>query len=83
MSLCVVIVSTPFRPDLVHIYPKTLIEIAMVLSKNSCSFPSNSHVSATLSILLRFGEFWNPTNCEKLNADESLMGRTNLDKSMW
>jgi len=31
------------------------IEIAMVLSKNSCSFPSNSYVSATFSILHRFG----------------------------
>ena len=40
-----------------HIHPKTLIEIAMVLSKNSGSFPSNSHVSATFSILLRFGDF--------------------------
>ena len=27
----------------------------MVLSTNNCSFPSNSHVSATFSILLRFG----------------------------
>ena len=53
----------------------------MVLSTNRGSFPSNSHVSATFSILLRFGEFWNPTNCEKFNADGSLMGRTNLDKS--
>ena len=34
----------------------------MVLSTNSGSFPSNSHVSATFSILLRFGESWNPTN---------------------
>ena len=23
------------------------------------------------------------TNCEKFNADGSLMGRTNLDKSVW
>ena len=50
---------------------------------NSGSFPSNLHVSATFSILLRFGEFWNPTNCEKFNVDGSLMGRTNLDKSVW
>jgi len=64
-------------------HPKTLIEIAMVLSTNSGSFPSNSHVSATFSILLRFGEFWNPTNCEKFNADGSLMERTNVDKSVW
>jgi len=54
----------------------------MVLATNSGSFPSNSHVSATFSILLRFGELWNPTNCEKFNADGSLMGRTNLDKSL-
>jgi len=66
-----------------YIHPKTLIEIAMVLSTNSGSFPSNSHVSANFSILLRFGEFWNPTNCEKFNADGSLMGRTNLDKFVW
>ena len=73
-------------PTLNHftdVHPKTLIEIAMVLSTNSGSFPSNSHVSVTFSILLRFGEFWNPTNCEKFNADGSLMGRTNLDKSVW
>ena len=66
-----------------HIHLKTLIEMAMVLSTNSGSFPSNSHVSATFSILLSFGEFWNPTNCEKFNADGSLMGRTNLNKSVW
>ena len=66
-----------------HFHPKTLIEIAMVLSTNSGSFLSNSHVSATFSILLRFGESWNPTNCERFNADGSLMGRTNLDKSVW
>jgi len=46
----------------------------MVLSTNSGSFPSNSHVSATFSILLRFGESWSPTNCERFNADGSLMG---------
>jgi len=63
--------------------PKTLIEITMVLSTKSGSFPSNSHVSATFLILLRFGEFWNPTNCEKFNDLGSLMGRTNLDKSVW
>ena len=34
---------------------KTLIEIAMVLSKNSSSFPSNSRVSVTFSILLDLG----------------------------
>ena len=65
-----------------QIHPKTLIEIAMVLSTNSGSFPSNSHVSATFSILLRW-ESWNSTNCERFNADGSLMGRTNLDKSVW
>ena len=66
-----------------QLHPKTLIEIAMLLSTNSGFFLSNSHVSATFPILLRFGEFWNPTNCEKFNADGSLMGRTNLDKSVW
>ena len=65
------------------VHPKTLFEIAMVLSTNSGSFPSNSHVSATFSILLRFGESWNPTNSEKFNTDVSQMGRTNLDKSVW
>jgi len=66
-----------------QLHPKTLVEIGMVLSTNSGSFPSNSHVSATFSILLRFGESWNPANCEKFNADGSQMGRTNLDKSVW
>ena len=64
-------------------HPKTLIEIAMVLSTNRDSFPSNSHFAATFSIWLRFGEFWNPTNCAKFDADWSLMGMTNLDKSVW
>jgi len=45
-------------------------------------FSINSHVSVTFSILFRLREFWNPTNCEKFNADGSLMGRTNLDKSV-
>jgi len=58
-------------------------KIALALLTNSGSFPSNSHVSATFLILLRFGEFWNGTNFEKFNADGSLMGRTNLDKSVW
>ena len=65
------------------LHPKTLFEISMVLSTNSGSFPSNSHVSATFSILLRFGESCNSTNCDRFNADGSLMGRTNLDKSVW
>jgi len=68
---------------LAHIHPKTLFEIAMALFTISVSFPSKSRVSATFSILLRFGESWNPTNCEKFNADGSQMGRTNLDKSVW
>ena len=38
-----------------ELHPKTLIEIAMVVSSNRGSFPSNSHVSATFSIFLRFG----------------------------
>ena len=71
------------EPPVTQFHPKTLFEIAMVLSTNSGSFPSNSHVSATFSILLRFGESWNTTNCERFNADGSLMGRTNLDKSVW
>jgi len=32
-----------------QVHPKTLFEIAMALSTNSGSFPSNSHVSATFS----------------------------------
>ena len=48
-----------FLEKVYDLHPKTLIEIAMVLSMNSGSFPSNSHVSATFSILLRFGESWN------------------------
>ena len=43
-----------------RVHPKTLIEIAMVLSTNRSSFPSNSHVSITFSILLRCGEFCLP-----------------------
>jgi len=62
----------------IHIHPKILFEIAMALLTISVSFPSKPRFSATFSILLRFGESWNPTNCEKFNADGSLMGRTNL-----
>jgi len=40
-------------------HPKTLVEIAMVLSTNSGSFPSNSHVSATFSFWIHPGKFWN------------------------
>ena len=75
--------KTEFGRKNPEIHPKTLMEIAMVLSTNSGFFPSNSHVSATFSILLRFGEPWNPTNFERLNTDGSLMGKTNLDKSVW
>ena len=49
-----------------------LFEIAMVLSTNSGSFPSNSHVSATFSFLFRFGESWNPTDCEKFKTESCL-----------
>ena len=64
-------------------HPKTLFEIAMALLTIRVSFPSKSRFSETFSILLRFGESWNPKSCEKFNADGSLMGRTNLDKSVW
>ena len=66
-----------------YVHPKTLFEIAMALLTISVSFPSKSRFSSTFSILLRFGESWNPTNCEKFNADGSLMGRTKLDKFVW
>ena len=52
-------------------HAKTLFEIAMALFTISVSFPSKLRFSATFSILLRFGESWNPTNCEKFNADGS------------
>jgi len=68
---------------LIHMCDIPLFEIAMALLTISVSFPSKSRFSASFSILLRFGESWNPTNCEKFNADGSLMGRTNLDKSVW
>ena len=74
-------VSTTSQGHYTH--PKTLFEIAMALLTIRVSFPSKSRFSATFSILLRFGESWNPKSCEKFNADGSLMGRTNLDKSVW
>ena len=67
----------------VEFHPKTLFEIAMALLTIRVSFPSKSRCLVTFSILLRFGESWNPKSCEKFNADGSLMGRTNLDKSVW
>jgi len=36
-----------------------IFEIAMALLTISASFPSKSRFSATFSILLRFGGFWN------------------------
>ena len=54
-----------------HLHPKTLFEIAMVLSTNRGSFPSNSHVSATFSILLRFGE----SGIRQIVRDSMLTGR--------
>ena len=59
---CLLFQTTYICSGHICVHPKTLIEIAMVLSTNSGSFPSNSHVSATFLILLRFGEFWIPTN---------------------
>ena len=44
---------------LLHPHPKTLFEIAMALLTISVSFPSKSRFSASFSILLRFGGFWN------------------------
>ena len=66
-----VIQHCQFRSIKTRLHPKTLFEIAMVLSTNRGSFPLNSHVSATFSILLRFGESWNPTNLR----DSMLTGR--------
>jgi len=67
------------------VQPKTLrfFEMPMALSLSSGSFPSNLNISATSSFWIHSGKFRNPTNCEKFNADGSLMGRTNLDKSVW
>jgi len=42
-----------------ELHPKTLIVIAMVLSTNSGSFPSNSHVSAVLGK--------SPLNCRRFH----------------
>jgi len=42
-----------------NIHIKTLIEIAMVLSTNSGSFPSNLHISATFLCWIHYGKFWN------------------------
>ena len=75
--------------SIVHIHPKTLCEMPTALSLNRGSFPSNSNVSATFSFWIHSGNFWNPTNCEKFNADGSLTeGRYQILKlhifsSMW
>jgi len=55
-----------------NVHAKTLFEIAMALLTIRVSFTSKSRFSATFSILLRFGESWNPTNCEKFNAEDFL-----------
>ena len=81
---CFLIVTVGLLSSLrMNIHPKTLFEITVALLTIRVSFPSKSRFSATFSILLRFGESWNPTNCQKFNADGSLMGRTNLHKSVW
>ena len=56
LEVCVFVLLCVYIQFCVYVHPKTLNEIALVLSTNSGSFPSNSHVSATFSILLRFGE---------------------------
>jgi len=76
-------IKTPQKDVTEQVYPKTLFEIAMVLSTNSGSFPSNSHVSATFSILLRFGNPGIRQIVRNSLLDGSQMGRTNLDKSVW
>ena len=52
----------------------------MALLTISVSFPTKSRFSATFSIVLRFGESWNPKNCEKFDADGSLMARIESEK---
>jgi len=49
--------------SLLHIHPKTLIEIAMVLSTNSGSFPLNSHVSGNF---FDFAQIWGILESDKL-----------------
>ena len=56
--LCHPYVDISKRADI--LIPKLLLtRIALVLSTNSGSFPSNSHVSATFSFWIRSGKFWN------------------------
>ena len=43
----------------VQAHPKTLFEIPVAVSTNRGSFPSNSNVSATFSISINSGKFWN------------------------
>jgi len=63
--------------------PKLFLRLLWLFWRWVCLFRQNRGFPQLSSILLRFEESWNPTNCEKFNADGSLMGRTNLDKSVW
>ena len=54
-----------------RLHPKTLVEIAVVLSTNSGSFPSNKHVFATFSICSDLGD----SGIRKIVRNSMLTGR--------
>jgi len=69
--------SSPFAIESRLYLLKTLIEIDMVISTNSGSFPSNSHVSATFSIfqisVATFPSFVRDTGSTELEGNSDIV----------
>jgi len=65
------------------IIPKLLLRLLWFFRRTAALFRQIRTFPQLFRFFLSFGEFWNPTNCGKFNADGSLMGRTNLNKSVW
>jgi len=63
--------------------PKLLVRLLWFFRRTAALFRQIRTFPQLFRFFFSFGEFWNPTNCEKFNADGSLMGRTNLNKSVW
>jgi len=86
---CLLFQTTYICSGHICVHPKTLIEIAMVLSTNSGSFDEQRLFSVKFARFRNFFDFaqiWgilDSDKLEKFNADGPLMGRTNLDKSVW
>ena len=75
--------SDPHTNKLYTFIPNLLLRLLCFFRRTAALFRQIRTFPQLFWILLRFGESWNTTNCEKFNADGSQMGRTNLDQSVW